>query len=117
MQDYALDRVKVSLPRCLPECSRCSLETGFPTHADPGWSEIDIFSVILIFEARRQEADNVHLRHASVGSQFLHRLGLTDIIGQVADQLADDVPSSMCVLLPSDVACNAAPVLDVRLTM
>jgi hypothetical protein len=34
----------------------------------------------------------VHLRHASVGSQFLHRLGLTHIIGQVADQLADDVP-------------------------
>jgi len=92
VQDYALDRVKIPLPRCLPECSHCSLETGFSTHADPGWSEIDIFSVILILETRRQEADNVHLRHASVGSQFLHRLGLTHIIGQVADQLADDVP-------------------------
>ena len=91
MQNYALDRVKISLPRCLPECSHCGLETGFPAHVDPGWSEIDIFSVILIFQTRRQEADNVHLRHASVASQFLHGLGLAHIIGQVADQLADDV--------------------------
>jgi hypothetical protein len=50
MQDYALDRVKLSLPRGLPECSHCSLVTCFLSHADPGWSEIDIFGVILIFK-------------------------------------------------------------------
>ena len=117
VQDYTFDRIELSLPRCLSKCSHCGLETCFPAQANPGWAEVNVFGVILIFESRRQEANNVHLRHASVACQFLHRIGLTHIIAQVADQLADDVPQPMRLLLPSNVARNPARVLDVLLTM
>src|SRR5512133_1953537 len=74
VQDYALDRIKLPLPWRLLECSHCSLVTCLSAHADSGWTEIDIFSVVLVFETWRQEAHNVHLRHAAIPGQFAHCL-------------------------------------------
>ena len=117
VQDYALDRVKLSLPRGLPECSHCGLIAGLSAHADSGWSEIDILGVILVFETRRQEAHDMHLRHTPVAGQLPDRVGLAHIIGKIPNELADDVAQSMRLLLPRDVVCNTARVLDVLLTM
>jgi hypothetical protein len=64
--------------------------------------------VILVLETRRQKADNVHLRHASVAGELARSLALAHIVGQVADQLADDVPQSMRLLLSRHVAGNTA---------
>jgi hypothetical protein len=113
VQDYALDRVKLSQPWCLPECSHCGLIAVLSAHADSRWSEIDILGVILVFEARRQEAHDMHLRHAPVAGQFPHRVGLAHIIGKIPNQSADDVAQSISLLLPRDpglgVAVNLPP--------
>src|SRR6266700_3916449 len=87
VQDYAFDRIKLSLPRRLPECSHRGLVTCLSAHADSGWTEIDIFSVVLVFETWRQEAHNVHLRHAPIAGQFAHRLALAYIIRNMPNQL------------------------------
>src|SRR6266516_3752496 len=99
VQYYALDRIKLSLPRRLLECSHRGLVTCLSAHADSGWTEIDIFSVVLIFEPRCQKADDVHLRHAPIASQFAHCLALAHIIGKMTNQLADDMAQSMGLLL------------------
>src|SRR5205807_2318210 len=86
-------------------------------HADSRWREIDIFSVVFIFEARRQKAHNVHLRYAAVAGQLAHGLALAHIIWNVAGKLAHHMAQSMSLLLPGNMACNAARVLDVLLTV
>ena len=91
MQDYTLYRVKLSLPRGLRECSRRGLVTCFPADADPGRSEIDIFGVILIFETRGQQSDNMHLRHASITGKIAYRFAPARIVRNIPNQLADDV--------------------------
>src|SRR6266566_5153462 len=70
VQDYAFDRIKLSLPWRLLECSHRGLVTCISAHADSRWTEIDIFSVVLIFETRRQKAHDVHLRHAPIAGEY-----------------------------------------------
>src|SRR5262245_54888455 len=117
VQDYAFDRIKLSLPRRLLECSHRGLVTCLSTHANSGGTEIDIFSVVLVFETWCQEAHNVHLRHAPITSQFAHCLALAYIIRNVPNQLADHMAQPMGLLLPGDVACDTARVLNVLLTV
>src|SRR5215813_13425341 len=82
VQDYALDRIKLSLPRRLLECSHCSLVTCLSAHADSRWTKIDIFSVVLIFEAVRDLAGYgcvTHLYvvpHAPIADKIALRLAL-----------------------------------------
>ena len=117
VQDYAFDRIKLSLPRRLLECSHRGLVTCISAHADSRWTEIDIFSVVLIFETRRQKAHDVHLCHAPIAGEFAHRLALAYFVWKVPNQLANDVAQSMRLLLPGDVARNTARVLNVLLTV
>ncbi len=91
MQDYAFDRIKLSLPRRLLECPHCRLVTCLPAHADSRRTEIDIFGVVFVFKTGCQKAHDVHLRHAPIAGEFTHRLALAYIIWKVPDQLADDV--------------------------
>src|SRR5207253_2031417 len=46
-----------------------------------------------------------------------HRFAVAHIVWKVPNQLADDAAQSMRLLLPGDVARDAARVLDVLLTM
>src|SRR5262245_52465710 len=117
VQDYALDRIKLSLPRRLLERSHRGLVTCLSAHADSRWTEIDIFSVVLVFETRRQKAHDVHLRHTPIAGEFTHRLALAYIFRKKPNQLTDDVAQSMGLLLPGDMARNAARVLNVLMTM
>src|SRR5262245_26197754 len=80
VQYYTLDRIKLSLPRRLLEGSHRGVVTRLSAHADSGWAEIDIFSVVLVFETRRQETHDVHLRHAPIGSEFADGFALAHII-------------------------------------
>src|SRR6266700_3170348 len=117
VQDYALDRIKLSLPRRLLECLDRGLVTCLSAQADSRWSEIDIFSVVLVFETRRQKAHDVHLRHAAIAREFAYLLTLAYVIRNMPNQLADDVAQPMRLLLPGDVARNAARVLYILLTV
>jgi len=117
VQDYAFDRIKLSLPRRLLECSHRGLVTCLSAHADSGWTKIDILGVVLVFETRRQEAHDVHLRYAPIAGEFAHCLALAYFVWKVPNQLANDVAQSMRLLLPADVARNTARVLNVLLTV
>src|SRR5262249_17901979 len=117
VKDYAFNRIKLSLPRSPLECSHRGLVTRLSAHADSGGTEIGIFGVVFVFKARSQKTHNVHLRHAPIAGQFAHRLALAYIIRNMPNQLTNHMAQSMGLLLPGDVACDAARVLNVLLTM
>ena len=94
MQDYAFDRIKLSLPRRLLECSHRGLVTCLSAHADSRWTEIDIFSVVLVFETWGQKwldslertAGTVNSYRSTIayaaeafGSKLVRKLGAGDV--------------------------------------
>src|SRR5262247_1225853 len=117
VQDDALDRIELSLPWRPLEGAHRGPVTRLAAHGDAGWSEIDILGLVLVFETRRQEAHHMHLRHAAMAGEITHRLGFAYMVRQMANQLADDVAQPMSLLLPGDVACDPARILDVLLAM
>jgi hypothetical protein len=117
VQDYALDRIELSLPRRPLKRPHCGVVTGLPAHADSAWTEIDILHVVLIFETRRHEGQKVHLRYTPITGEFAHCLAVAHIIRQKTDQLTDDVAQPMGLLLPSNVAHNSARELDILPTV
>ena len=117
MQDYALDRIELSLPRRPLERPHCGLVTGLPAHADSTWTEIDILQMVLIIETRCHERHKVHLRYTPITGQFTYCLALAHIIRTKSNQLTDDVAQPVDLLLPSNVAYNSARVFNILMTV
>jgi hypothetical protein len=52
--------------------------------------------MVLIFETRRQEGHEVHLRHTPMAGEFAHCIALAHIIRAKPNQLTDDVAQGPC---------------------
>jgi len=91
VQDDAFDRVEFSLPRRQLQRFHGGLVAGLPARRDSSWGEIDVLGVILIFYPRREQTNDVHLRHAAIAGEIAHRLAVSQLRRNLLNQLADDV--------------------------
>lgn len=91
--------------------------TGIPSLHDARWQEVDILRVRLAFELGRKQTHHVHSGGAALAGELLYRLGSLLILGQPPEELVDDMARPVCLLLPSDVAGDAAGILYVLLAV
>src|SRR6516162_1421701 len=115
VDDDAGQRVDVTLPRLFGEHPPRMLVTGPPTGCDAGSREVDILSMVLAVEPRRQQPHEVHCGMTAVGSQLLHRRIIACRRGEAHTELANDVAQPVDLLLPGDMAFAPARILNVLL--
>jgi hypothetical protein len=108
MKIEALDGIDLSFPRGVHEHSARIAIAGRPSRADAFAAEVDILGVVLSFERRGEEPDNIYARQASMTRHFAHEVGLTFAVRQTHGELGDDTPQAVNLLLPPDVADGAA---------
>jgi hypothetical protein len=115
MEDDAFDRVKVAFPWRALERVHGGLISRVPAGGDSVGREVDVLGVVLIVNARHQQADNMHLRDAAVAGQLAHYLAISLFGRYLLHQLTDDVAQAVALLLASDMARDATRVLNVFL--
>ena len=115
MEDDAFYRVEITLPGCALECLHGGLISRVPAGADSIRGEVDVLGVVLVINARHQEADNMHLRDAAVAGQLAHHLAISLFGRYLLHQLADDMAQAVALLLTGDMAGDPTRILNVFL--
>ena len=115
MQNDAVQLVALTLPWFLLDHAARAVVTGLPALADPGRTKVDIFGVVLVLDAWRQQAHDMHERGAGAAGELTHGLAVAHIFRDVAEKLLDHMAQAMRFHLVGNVAGNAARVLDVLL--
>jgi hypothetical protein len=83
---------------------------GAHRHSQPSTgsfaAEVDILCVVLAFQWRGEEPDDVYAGEASITRHFAHEIAFA--FRQTHGELGDDMPQAVNLLLPPDVTDCAA---------
>src|SRR5690349_12661942 len=89
MQDHALERVGVVLPRHLFDRTTGSAIAGLPPFPDSRRGEVDVLRVIFVVQTGRQQTDDVHSGETAVARQGAHLRARPPLLRHVFGKLAD----------------------------
>src|SRR5262249_4020199 len=117
VQNDAFQRIAVVLPRLAFQHTQGIRIASLPAAAETPWAEVDILRVVLVVQPGSEQPDHMHPRQAAVCAQFLDARVIALLFRKEPHQLRYHATQLMNLTLPCNVACDAARILDLLVTM